>query len=81
MFICRSPELLNDYYNSLFEWLKKCESIFGFNPNKKYGLIRVYAFLAERYLSYWFKKNSNYFLWPIKHYDISNDPVNLQFFD
>ena len=73
MFICRSPELLNTYYKSLFNWLKKCEDIFGFDQNKSYGLIRVYAFLAERYLSYWFKKNSNYILWPIKHHDISND--------
>ena len=75
--ICKSPELLNDYYNSLFKWLKKCESIFGFDSNKKYSQIRIYAFLAERYLSYWYKKNSNYILWPIKHYDISNDPMNF----
>ena len=73
MFICKSSKLLNDYYNSLFVWLKKCESVFGFEPNQKYSLIRIYAFLAERYLSYWFKKNSNYILWPVKHYDISNE--------
>ena len=73
MFICKSSKLLNDYYSSLFVWLKKCESAFGFEPNQKYSLIRIYAFLAERYLSYWFKKNSNYILWPIKHYDISNE--------
>ena len=73
MFICNSPILLNDYYKSLFNWLKKCETIFGFNSNASYGLIRIYAFLGERYLSYWFKKNSNYILWPIKHYDISSN--------
>lgn len=71
MFICKSPLLLNDYYKSLFGWLEKCEKIFGFNLNAPYGLIRIYAFLGERYLSYWFKKNSNYILWPIKHHDIS----------
>lgn len=77
MFICNSYSLLNDYYKSLFSWLEKCETVFGFNLNSPYGLIRIYAFLAERYLSYWFKKNSNYILWPIKHYDISNYKENL----
>ena len=72
MFICRSPDILNSYYLSLFPWLKKCEEIFGLDKTKSYGLIRIYAFLAERYLSYWFKKNTNYILWPIKHYDISS---------
>ena len=38
----KSPKLLDDYYNSLFIWLKKCESVFGFEPNQKYGLIRIY---------------------------------------
>tara|TARA_B100001996_G_scaffold337129_1_gene288816 strand:+ start:91 stop:897 length:807 start_codon:yes stop_codon:yes gene_type:complete len=77
MFICKSHKLLNDYYNSLFPWLEKCESLFGFQADQKYGLIRMYGFLAERYLSYWFKKNSNYILWPIQYYDISNEQLNL----
>ncbi len=72
MFICSSPEILNSYYSSLFLWLKRCEEIFGFDKKKSYGLLRIYAFLAERYLGYWFKKNSNYILWPIIQFDISN---------
>ena len=40
------------------------------DESKDYGQIRIYAFLAERFLSYWFKKNSNFNLWPIKHFEI-----------
>ena len=36
MFICRSSKILNNYYNSVFPWLKKCEE-FGFNLSG-YGL-------------------------------------------
>ena len=31
MFICRSKEILKNYYQSVFPWLKKCESVFGFD--------------------------------------------------
>ena len=75
--ICRSPQLYSDYCESLFGWLKRCEGIFGFDPDRKYNLIRVYAFLSERYLSYWFKKNSNYLRWPLKFHDITNDSINF----
>ena len=71
--ICKSSLLYSDYCSSLFKWLEKCESLFGFDPNRKYNLIRVYAFLSERYLSYWFKKNSNYITWPLKFHDITNN--------
>ena len=54
---------------STFSWLKKCEKIFGFNLNG-YGKTRLYAFLAERFLSYWFKENTNYLEWPIMFHDI-----------
>ena len=77
IFICRSPQLYSDYCESLFKWLKRCEGIFGFDPERKYNLIRVYAFLSERYLSYWFKKNSNYLRWPLNFHDITNDSINF----
>ena len=70
MFFCKSHDLLNNYYSVLFKWLEKCESEFGFDETKDYGQIRIYAFLAERFLSYWFKKNSKFSLWPIKHFEI-----------
>jgi len=68
MFICRKPKIMELYYKSLFKWLKKCESIFGFEKSS-YGRTRIYAFLSERYLSYWFKKNTRYLEWPIFFFD------------
>ena len=70
IFVCRSKKIINDYYNSLFPWLERCEKIFGFNL-KGYGNIRMYAFLAERYQSYWFNKYTNALLWPVIFYDIT----------
>ena len=71
MFICKSKEKLNHYYNSLFPWLERCEAEFGFDL-KGYGLKRIYGFLAERYMSYWFKKYTNVKLMPIIFKDISD---------
>ena len=31
MFICKSKEILFDYYETIFPWLEKCEKEFGFN--------------------------------------------------
>ena len=56
MFICRT-EILKEYYQVIFPWLEKCENLFGFNKLKGYGEKRIYGFLAERFLSYWFNKN------------------------
>ena len=55
MFICRT-DILKEYYKTLFPWLEKCENIFGFKDLKGYGLQRIYGFLADRFLSYWFNK-------------------------
>ena len=38
-----------------------------------YGKIRLYAYLAERFLPYWFKKNSKYLEWPIVFYDLKKN--------
>jgi len=70
MFVCRSKKIMNNYYSSLFPWLKRCEKIFGFNL-KGYGNIRIYGFLAERYHSYWFNKYTKALLWPVIFYDIT----------
>ena len=37
---------------------------------KGYGLTRIYGFLAERFMSYWFKKNGNYKELAILFHDI-----------
>ena len=73
MFICKSKEKLKKYYEDLFPWLEKCEKIFGFDNLKGYGKTRIYGFLAERFMSYWFKKNTKYVTIPIIFYDITKD--------
>ena len=72
MFICKSPQLLMRYYDCIFEWLFNCEKIFGFNL-KGYGQIRLYAFLAERFLPFWFKKYSKCLEWPIIFNDLRKE--------
>ena len=70
IFVCRSKKIINNYYNSIFSWLERCEKIFGFNL-EGYGRKRIYAFLAERYQSYWFNKYTKPLLWPVVFYDIN----------
>ena len=71
MFICKSSKILNDYYDTIFPWLERCEKEFGFDL-EGYGLKRIYGFLAERFMSYWFKKYTNYKTLPILFKDISD---------
>ncbi len=71
MFICKK-KFLKSYYESVFPWLEKCENIFGFSELRGYGMKRIYGFLAERYLSYWFQKNTNVIEYPIFFKDISD---------
>ena len=72
MFICKNINILKAYYESLFPWLGECEKIFGFENLKEFGLKRIYGFLAERYMSYWFKKNTNYYILPVYVKDLSD---------
>ena len=64
MFICKSYKILDSYYSSVFTWLEKCENEFGFDLDG-YGLKRIYGFLAERYMSFWFKKYTRHATLPI----------------
>ena len=73
MFICKSKVLLKEYYETVFPWLEKCEQIFPFKKLHGYDLTRIYGFLAERFLSYWFQKNSKCKTMNIAFYDIRND--------
>ncbi|MBL6857611.1 MAG: DUF4422 domain-containing protein [Pelagibacteraceae bacterium] len=72
MFICKNKDILYSYYESLFPWLHECEKIFGFKDLKGFGLQRIYGFLAERYMSYWFKKYTRHVTLPILFKDISD---------
>ena len=71
MFICKKG-ILEKYYESIFPWLESCEKIFGFKNLKGYGMTRIYGFLAERYLSYWFSENYKVKELPIVIKDISD---------
>jgi len=55
MFIART-EVIESWFSTLFPWLERCEEIFGFENLVGYDTKRIYAYLAERYLSFWFKK-------------------------
>jgi len=74
MFICNSKKIITMYYESIFPWLKKCENVFGFKSGS-YGETRIYGFLAERYLSYWFNKYAKTLTWPIIFFDINSNRV------
>ena len=73
MFICKSKNLLQKYYETVFPWLESCEKIFPRENLKGYDLTRIYGFLAERFLSYWFQKNANCKTMDITFYDIRDD--------
>ena len=72
MFVCKSKKIIKSYYNSIFPWLKRCEKVFGFKTGS-YGEMRIYGFLAERYLSYWFNKYTKPLMWPIIFFDINSE--------
>tara|TARA_B100000886_G_scaffold241870_1_gene169801 strand:- start:1969 stop:2769 length:801 start_codon:yes stop_codon:yes gene_type:complete len=58
--VISKKKILNKWFKDLFKWLFRCEKIFGFKNLKGYDQQRLYAFLAERYLSYWFLKKTKY---------------------
>ena len=62
MFISKS-KTLDKWFSDLFSWLFACEKIFGFKSLEGYDTTRLYAFLAERYLSFWFKKYTKSLEW------------------
>ena len=75
LFICRSKKLIDGYFSSIFPWLEECEKLFGFEL-KGYGKTRMYAFLAERYLSFWFNKYSKPLPWPIFFFDTNKNKLS-----
>ena len=61
----------NKWFKNLYDWLFKCEKIFGLTDLKGYGLQRIYTFLTERYMPFWFEKYSKVGYWPWIFTDIS----------
>ncbi len=76
MFVSNSFKVIDAYFEEVFAWLQKCEKLFGFNL-KGYSNIRMYTFLAERFLPYWFKKYTNSLEWPVIYCDINKEKHNL----
>ena len=76
LFFCKSNKLMDAYFSSVFKWLKNCENIFGFNL-EGYSMTRIYAFLAERYLAYWFNKYAKPLTWPIFFYDTNKNKIYI----
>ena len=67
------PKIMNLFYKDLFDWLFKCEEIFGFENLKGYDVGRLYSFLTERFTPFWFEKYAKTISWPWMFYDISKD--------
>jgi hypothetical protein len=57
MFICKNTKILHQFYDAIFPWLFKCENEFKNLNLEGYEKKRIYGFLAERFMPYWFKKN------------------------
>tara|TARA_B100000787_G_scaffold169882_1_gene162710 strand:+ start:3543 stop:4352 length:810 start_codon:yes stop_codon:yes gene_type:complete len=64
--------ILNKWFKDLFHWLLDCEKIFGFQKLSGYDQQRLYAYLAERYASFWFKKYSKHMSWHWTFFDTIN---------
>ena len=62
-------KILNNWFKDLFHWLFKCEKVFGLKNLKGYDQERLYAYLAERYLPFWFRKKTKYLEWPWIFYE------------
>jgi hypothetical protein len=72
MFIA-DPLIAGKYFSKLFPWLFRCEEIFDFKNLSGYDTTRLYAYLAERYLSFWFRKYTKFIEWPIITLDLKQD--------
>ena len=62
MFIAKK-KVIEKWFNDVFLWLFDCEKVLGFENLRGYET-RIYAYLAERYLSFWFRKYTRPIEWP-----------------
>ncbi len=76
LFFCKTKTIIEKYFKSIFSWLEECEKIFGFELNG-YSKTRIYAFLAERYLSFWFSKYTSHKTWPIFFFDTNINRIKI----
>tara|TARA_B100000767_G_C19710193_1_gene512409 strand:+ start:99 stop:911 length:813 start_codon:yes stop_codon:yes gene_type:complete len=66
-------KILQKWFKDLFNWLFDCEKIFGIEKLSGYDQQRLYAYLAERYASFWFKKYSKFIAWHWTFFDTKNE--------
>ena len=59
MFICKTSEILYSFYDEIFPWLLNCEKYFDERKLIGYDKKRIYGFLAERFMPFWFLQNFN----------------------
>ena len=69
MFICKNHKILKKFYSEIFPWLFKCEEAFKDKKLIGYSKIRIYAFLAERFMPFWFIKNYKVTTCPITFFE------------
>ena len=62
-------KIVNDWFTDLFGWLFECEKKFGIKNLKGYDQERLYGYLAERYLPFWFKKYAKAIDWDWAFFD------------
>jgi hypothetical protein len=60
MFCVKNSEILEKFYESIFDWLFACEKIFDIQNLKSYE-VRKLGYLAELYLNFYFVKNYKVF--------------------
>lgn len=72
--VIAKKKILNKWFENLFNWLFECEKVFGFKNLKGYETGRLYAYLSERYLSYWFNSKCNITYNPWIFFDITKIP-------
>ena len=51
MFISKSSTVIDRYFSEVFDWLKKCESIFGFNLKDTIGSGCIPFWLKDFFLT------------------------------
>jgi hypothetical protein len=63
-------KIINQYSNLIFEWFLKCENVI--NKNNNLPLIknsRIFQYINERFLDYWFSKYYKVLRWPMVMYN------------
>ena len=69
-------KIINQYSNLIFEWFLKCEDII--NKNNNLPLIknsRIFQYINERFLDYWFSKYSKVLRWPMIMYNLDKNKL------